>query len=334
MYYAVKYNIRLVKYRQLGKTGITVSTIGFGGWAIGGPVDLFGIPVGWDGVNDRESRAAIERALDLGITLFDTADVYGSGHSEELLGEVLSGKDCVIATKAGNTRKEGKGVKDFSEQHLRRQLESSLRRLNRETVDIFQLHNPPREIWEGDEVFSLLDQMKKEGKIRVRGVSISTMEEGIHLINSGKVDLLQVLFNILNQAPADQLVALAEKNNVPVLARVPLASGLLTGKYSRDHVFGENDNRRNYLTARRLVEVLTKVEKINALIQNSGYTMQQVALAFLLRFNVIPIPGAKTIRQLEQNLSAIDIQLEDALFHRIRREFASYNFFLRYKVHV
>ena len=330
----MKYNNGAVRYKQLGKSGIRVSELGLGCWAIGGPVDLFGIPVGWGPVDDRESESTIRRALELGVNLFDTADVYGSGHSEELLGKTLQGKDCIIATKAGNTRRDGKGVKEFSEAFIRTQLESSLRRLKRETVDVFQLHNPPPDVWQNDEVFSLLNKLKQEGKIRVAGVSISTMQEGIHLIQNRKVDLLQVLFNVLNQAAADQLLPLAEENEIGIVARVPLASGLLTGKFDRDHKFAADDNRQNYLTSRRLGETLDQVDRLRQMIHDSGYTLQQVALAFLLRFPVVPIPGARSVQQLEQNVSATNVDLPDDLFRTIRKQFSNFNFFLRHKVHV
>jgi aryl-alcohol dehydrogenase-like predicted oxidoreductase len=323
-----------VKYTQLGNTGISVSELGFGAWAIGGPVDLFGIPVGWGVVDEQESERAIHRAWELGVNFFDTADVYGSGHSEELLGRCLQGKTCIIATKVGNARKEGRPIKDFSEAHIRAQLERSLKRLKRETVDIYQLHNPPPEVWQSEEVFQLLHQLKQEGKIRAAGVSISTMEEGIHLIENRKVDLLQILFNVLNQAPADELIPLAKKSEAGLIARVPLASGLLTGKFRRSHHFPEDDNRKNYLTPRRLSEALERVDRLKQMVQDSGYTVQQVGLAFLLRFPVVPIPGAKTAAQVEQNMSATEVQLPDYLFDAIRAEFASYNFYLRHKVHV
>jgi aryl-alcohol dehydrogenase-like predicted oxidoreductase len=323
-----------VNYKQLGKTGIQVSQIGFGCWPIGGPVDLFGIPVGWEGVDDHESEGAIRRALELGVNFFDTADVYGSGHSEELLGKIVPATGCVIATKAGNARQDGKPIKDFSEPHIRTQLERSLKRLKRDSVDIFQLHNPPPDIWQRDEIFLLLQKLKAEGKIRVAGVSITSIEEGIYLIEKQKVDLLQVLFNILNQAPADQLLPLAEKNNIGIIARVPLASGLLTGKYTADHRFGKQDNRQNYLTPRRLAEALEKVDRLKQMIADSKYTIHQVALAFLFRFAVVPIPGAKTIAQLEENVAAMEVVLDEPLFKAIRKEFGAYNFYLRHKVHV
>jgi aryl-alcohol dehydrogenase-like predicted oxidoreductase len=323
-----------MEYRQLGKTGITVSEIGFGAWAIGGPVDLFGVPVGWGVVDDRESVAAIHRALDLGVNLFDTSDVYGRGHSEELLGQALARKECVIATKVGNTRKENTAVKDFSEAHIRKQLERSLRNLFRETIDIYQLHNPPPEIWNSDEVFSLLQKLKQEGKIRATGVSITSLAEGIHLIETKKVDVLQVLFNVLNQEPAKELLPLAEKKQVGILARVPLASGMLTGKFKPDHEFAKDDNRRNYLTRRRLTEALEKVEAFREIVQRTEYSMEQVALSFLIHHDVIPIPGAKTPEQVEKNVAATQITLDEKTIRNIENKLANYNFYLRYKPHV
>src|SRR5262245_17331559 len=136
-----------MKYRPLGNTGIEVSEIGFGAWAIGGPVDLFGMPIGWDAVNDADSIAAIERAMELGVNFFDTADVYGNGHSEELLGQCLKGKDCIIATKVGNAKDAHRPIKDFSEKHIRKSLEESLKRLNRDVIDLYQLHCPPAQVW-------------------------------------------------------------------------------------------------------------------------------------------------------------------------------------------
>jgi len=323
-----------MKYRQLGKTGIQVSEIGFGAWAIGGPYDVFGIPVGWGVVDDRESEAAIRRALDLGVNIFDTADVYGGGHSEELLGRSLAGKDSVIATKVGNARAEGRPVKDFSERHIRNQLERSLRLLRRDTIDVYQLHNPPPEVWKGDEVFTLLQKLKEEGKIRAAGVSITTMEEGIHLIDQHKIDALQVLFNLLNQEPAKELLPLAEKEQIGILARVPLASGMLTGKFQRDHQFPSDDNRKNYLTGRRLNEALEKVELLREIIRDTGFTLEQVSLSFLVQHNVIPIPGAKTSVQVERNVSAADVSLDETILHQIRKTLANYNFYLRFKPHV
>lgn len=325
-----------MKYRMLGKTGIRVSEIGFGGWAIGGTDDLFGMPIGWSNVDDRSSRAAIARAVDLGINFFDTADVYGDGHSEELLGDSLAGKQCVIATKVGNRRTETTAVKDFSSAHIRVSLESSLRRLKREIIDVYQFHNPPQEVLATDEPFRTLDALKQEGKIRARGVSVAHPADGVKLIRDKKVDALQVLFNILNQEPARELLPLAEQEGVGIIVRVPLASGLLTGKYREDHQFPPDDNRRNYLSVKRLKEVLGRVELLKAMVESSGYSLAQIALAFVRRFPgvTLPIPGAKSSDQVEQNASAADIVLSDDVFNAIHREFQNDNFYLRYKVHV
>ena len=325
-----------MKFRPLGNTGLKLSEIGFGAWAIGGPVDLFGIPVGWDGVDDRESKATISRAYELGVNFFDTADVYGSGHSEILIGDCLEGKDCIIATKVGNARTSERAYKDFSEKHIRQAIEGSLKRLKRDIIDIYQLHNPPPAVWQGNEVFDLLNRLKTEGRIRFSGVSISTMEEGIHLVENRKVDCLQVLFNVFNQEPAKRLLPLAEKAGVGVIVRVPLASGLLTGKFNPDHQFSKGDNRSNYLSRGRLHEAVQKTEKLKGWIRESGYTMTQVSLAFLLKFSSVtsPIPGAKNVTQVEQNVSSSDVTLDDALFDKIREEFSEYNFFLRYGVKI
>lgn len=325
-----------MKYRTLGKTGLQVSEIGFGAWAIGGPVDLFGIPIGWGQVDDKDSRAAIHRALELGINFFDTADVYGGGHSEDLIGECLAGKDAIIATKAGNRRSETGPVKDFSEKHIRASLEMSLRRLRRDSVDVYQFHNPPPAVLAAREPFHVLDSLKAEGKIRVRGVSVARPEEGVQLIREGKVDCIQVLFNILNQEPARELIPLAEKEGVGIIARVPLASGLLTGKFAANHQFPEDDNRRNYLGPKRMKEALGRVERLKSMIKDSGCSMPQAALAFLLKHPGVssPIPGAKTAAQVEQNASASGIAMSDELFNAIRREFQGYNFYLRHMVHV
>ena len=325
-----------MKYRLLGNTGIRVSEVGFGTWALGGPVDVFGIPVGWGAVDDNESKAALGRALDLGVNFFDTSNVYGNGHSEELLGECLAGKDCVIATKVGIARTETESVKDFSSKHIREAIEASLRRLKRDRVDLYQLHNPPPQVWQSNEVFDLLADLKREGKILASGVSTSTAEEGIHLCEKKKVDSLQILLNIFQQEPAEKLLDIAQKNGVGIVARVPLASGLLTGKFKPGHRFARDDNRSNYLNEQRMQEALLKLDRLKEMIAGTGYSLPQVALAFVLKFNAVSavIPGAKNVNQAQQNVSASDAELSAQLFESIRKEFADYNFFKRYRVRV
>lgn len=325
-----------MKYRQLGNSDIQVSEIGFGGWPIGGPVDLFGIPVGCGPVDDRQSLAALERARELGVTLYDTADSYGLGHSEELIGSCAALKDCVIATKVGNARTATGPIKLFSRDHIRKSIEQSLARLRHEAVDLYQLHNPPPEVWQADDVFETLQQLKSEGKIRLSGVSISTMEAGIHLIEAGKADCLQVLFNVFNQEPAKELLPLAEKHGIGIIARVPLASGLLSGKFTSDTQFAADDYRKNYLSPKRMREAIPKVERLKKIATDAGATPAQIALAFILKHTAVsaPIPGAKTPEQVEQNVSASNFTLTDDVFKTIRKEFSGYNFYLRYGVRI
>lgn len=325
-----------MKYRLLGSTGIRVSEVGFGAWAIGGPVDIFGLPVGWGVINDEESKAAILRALELGVNFFDTANVYGNGHSEEILGKCLEGTHAIIATKVGISRTEKQSVKDFSEKHVREALDASLRRLRRETVDVYQLHNPPPDVWKSDEIFTLLSKLKSEGKIRAAGVSTSTAEEGIHLIENKKVDSLQILLNVLQQEPAKKVLPLAEESGIGIVVRVPLASGLLTGKFQPGHQFARDDNRRNYLNEQRLAEALQKVERFQQMTQEIDRPLAQIALAFVLKFSAVScvIPGAKNPQQVDQNVSAAEVELDNHLFAQACSEFADYNFFQRYHVKV
>lgn len=325
-----------MKYRTLGNTGFRVSEIGFGAWAIGGAMDVFGMPVGWSKVTDAESIAAIERAIDLGINFFDTADVYGMGHSEELLGKTLKGKDCIIATKVGNRVDDTGARKDFSEKYIRDSIEGSLRRLNRESLDLYQLHNPDPGTYKKGEVFDAMNRLKEEGKIRAIGVSISNPKEGLDLIRNHKVDCLQVLFNILNQEPARELIPEAEKNGVGIIVRVPLASGLLTGKFRETDHFFSDDNRSNYLTPQRMKEALGKVERLKELTAEVELPLGVVSLAFLLRFAGVSclIPGAKNPQQVEQNASASGLQIPGDIIDSIREEFSGYNFYLRYNVRV
>lgn len=325
-----------MKYRTLGNTGFRVSEIGFGGWAIGGAMDVFGMPVGWSKVTDTESIAAIERAVDLGINFFDTADVYGMGHSEELLGKTLKGKDCIIATKVGNRVDSTGARKDFSGKYIRDSIEGSLRRLNRETIDVYQLHNPDPNTYKKGEVFAVMNRLKEEGKIRAVGVSISNPKEGLDLIRNHRPDCLQVLFNILNQEPANELIPEAEKYGVGIIVRVPLASGLLTGKFRETDHFFSDDNRSNYLTPQRMKEALAKVQRVKELTTEIQIPLSVVSLAFLLHFSGVSclIPGAKNPQQVNQNASASALQIRDDIFQAIREEFSGYNFYLRYNVRV
>jgi len=197
------------------------------------------------------------------------------------------------------------------------------------------LHNPPPEVWQNDEVFLLLQRLKSEGKIRLSGVSISGMDEGMELVRNHKVDCLQVLMNVFNQEPAQKLLPFAAEHGVAVIVRVPLASGLLTGKYALDHRFGTDDVRSNYLSPKRMNEMSEKISRFQEIIGGAENATRS-ALSFLLKFPAISvvIPGAKTAAQVQQNAEASRAGMEDRVFENLRAEFSGYNFFLRYHVRV
>ena len=259
-----------MEYRDLGKkTGIRVSAIGFGGWAIGGTAEASGTPFGWGHTFDDESLAAIRRARELGVTFFDTADSYGFGRSESLLGIVLSRyrKEVVIATKVGVVR-TGSGAlkKNFSRQHIFHAVDGSLKRLRTDYIDLYQMHNPTIDDLRHEEIQDAMERLQDAGKIRFWGVSVSTPEEGIEIMQRGWAHALQVLYNVLNQAPATVLFPTAKEKGYGIIARVPLASGLLTGKFRIDSVFPADDVRQNFLTPRRLQEALERVDEAKSII--------------------------------------------------------------------
>src|ERR1043166_8748712 len=256
-----------MQYRDLGRTGIRVSAIGFGGGGIGGAGQASGAPraagapgaagppLGWGRPGADESLAAIRRARDLGITFYETADSYGFGRSESLLGIVLSRRrnDVVIATKVGIVRTAaGEMRKDFSKQHIFNAVDGSLRRLRTDYIDLYQAHNPSIEELRREDIQEAMEMLQDAGKIRSWGVSISTPQEGMEIVERGWAHTIQVLYNILNQAPARELFPAAQAKGYGIIARVPLASGLLTGKFRPDSQFPADDVRQNFLTPRRL----------------------------------------------------------------------------------
>src|SRR5262249_9361130 len=231
---STEYNFRRMQYRELGRTGIRDGVIGFGAWAIGGATEASGAPLGWGKTSDDESLAAIRRARDLGVNFFDTADSYGFGRSESLLGIVLSRvrQDVVLATKVGVVRSSSGALrKDFSRQHIFHAVDGSLKRLRTDYIDLYQVHNPTLEQLRREEIEEAMEMLQDAGKIRFWGVSISTPEEGLEIVQRGWAHSLQVLYNVLNQAPARELFPLAKDKGYGIIARVPLASGLLTGKF-------------------------------------------------------------------------------------------------------
>ena len=326
-------------YRKLGNTGMTVSEIGFGGWAIGGAADAGGTPLGWGRTSDDESLAAIRRARELGVTFFDTADAYGFGRSESLLGIVLSRRrqDVVIATKVGVVRDaEGRVGKDFSRTHISHAVDGSLKRLRTDYIDLYQLHNPTLDELRRDDLHEAMDRLQEVGKIRFWGVSVTTPEEGLEIVRQGWGYTLQVLYNVLNQAPADELFPLAKEKGYGIIARVPLASGLLSGKFRQDTVFPKDDVRQNFLTPKRLEEVMPRVDEAKSIIGGTARSLAEGALRFTLANDAVStaIPGAKNARQVEMNVSADEVRIPQDVVDKLRSRLGSYNFYHRHGIRI
>lgn len=326
-----------MQYRDLGRTGIRVSAIGFGGWAIGGKTEASGTPFGWGHTFDDESLAAIRRARELGVTFFDTADSYGFGRSESLLGIVLSRyrQEVVIATKVGVVRtSSGELRKNFSRQHIFHAVDGSLKRLRSDYIDLYQMHNPTLEELARSEIQDAMERLQDAGKIRFWGISVSTPEEGLEIVRRGWGHALQVLYNVLNQAPANELFPAAREKGYGIIARVPLASGLLTGKFRLDSVFPADDVRQNFLTPRRLQEALERVDEVKSILGKTSRSLAEGALRFVLANDAVSttIPGAKSPRQVEMNVAASDASIPADVTDKLRARLGQFNFYQRHGI--
>ena len=298
-----------MRMRRLGRTGLQVSEIGFGGWAIGGN--------GWGNsygeTDDAVSKTAIRRALELGVTLFDTADVYGQGHSEALLGEVLTeweGPPPVVVTKGGINfyRQDGTLEPDWTPLALAHAVQQSLIRLRREALDVFLLMNPPVKDLERFRVWETLDALRRAGKIKFYGVSVAEPEDGIWLLrNSLPIDVLEVGYSLFYQGATTELLPLARKRKVGVLAREPLANGFLAAKYSPDALFPEGDIRVS-LPSEYVTAMAQTAAQLDFLRRDGVRTAAQAALRFVLDDPAVSsvVVGAKTVEQVEENVGAAD----------------------------
>ena len=299
-----------MKYRQLGNSELKVSEISFGTWGIGGD---------WGNSNDEDALTAIDRAIELGVNFFDTADVYGSGRSEELLRKATKGREdkIYIASKfcrAGDIHDPA----TYSEESVRKFCEASLKRLGRERIDLYQIHCPPLEILKNTNVFDVLDKLQQEGKIRQYGVSVETVEEGLFCLTNPNVSALQVIFNLFRQKPLEKLFPKAKEQGVGILARVPLASGLLTGKFTADTQFAKEDHRNFNANGEQFnvgetfagLEFKKGVELSEQLswIADGRGSLASAALRWILDQEAVTcaIPGFKNVRQVEQNLAALE----------------------------
>ena len=300
-----------MRYRTLGRTGWNVSTVSFGAWAIGGS---------WGTVDEGEAMQALNRALDLGINLFDTADVYGDGRSERLIGELRRSRKepFYVATKAGQ-RLETHTVDSYSGTNLAAFVDRSLENLGVDAIDLLQLHSPPTDVYYRPEVFGALEDLVRAGKVRHCGVSVNRVEEGLKAIEYPIIQSVQIIYNIFRQRPADLFLSEARRRGVGVLARLPLSSGLLTGKLGKDTRFASNDHRAynrqgeafdrgetfsgvDYDIALEAVRALTPLVAPPA-------TMARWALRWILMNDAVTcvIPGGKRAAQVEDNAGAAEL---------------------------
>lgn len=320
-----------MEYRELGRTGWKVSALSFGAWAIGGA---------WGKVDDDESFAALNCAVDMGVNFIDTADVYGDGRSERLVARLLKERKepILVATKAGR-RLEPHIASGYNRENLTAFVEQSLVNLETETIDLLQLHCPPTEVYYMPETFGILDDLVQQGKLRYYGVSVEKVEEALKAIEYPNVQTVQIIFNIFRQRPRDMFFAEAKRKKVGILARVPLASGLLTGKITQQSTFAPDDHRnfnrqgesfdRGETFAGVPFDVgLQAVEELRSILP-TGMSMAQFALRWILMFDAVScaIPGAKRPDQVRDNFAAVDLPPIDPavmnqvneIYHRLVR---------------
>jgi aryl-alcohol dehydrogenase-like predicted oxidoreductase len=298
-------------YRSLGRTGFSVSTISFGAWAVGGT---------WGQVDDKESLAALHRAVDCGVNFFDTADVYGDGRSERLIATLRRERrePIVVATKAGR-RLSPHVATGYNRENLTAFVERSLQNLATEAIDLLQLHCPPTDVYYAPEVFGVLDELVRAGKIRFYGVSVERVEEALKAIEFENVQSIQIIYNVFRQRPADLLFRRAIERRVGILARLPLSSGLLAGKMTRQSHFEPDDHRafnRNGEAFDRgetfsgidFETALSAVDELRSLVL-PGVPMATWALRWILMQEAVTcaIPGAKRPAQVEENCAAADL---------------------------
>ncbi|HKZ25271.1 MAG TPA: aldo/keto reductase [Acidimicrobiia bacterium] len=303
-----------MEYRRLGSTGLEISAIGFGGWPIGGS---------WGTVTEDDAMDALHAAVDAGVTFFDTADRYGDGRSEQLVGRLRRDRPdaaMIVATKVGR-RLDPHVADGYTAVNLEAFVDRSLSNLGMEQVDLLQLHSPPTAVYYRPEVFSALDSLVAKGKIRHYGASVKTVEEALKAIEFPGVASIQILFNLFRQRPAGLFFGQATRRNVGIIVRVPLASGLLSGRMTRTTVFETDDHRRAHRDGTPLVDPgetfagvdfetgLAAVDELRPLVP-AGASLAQFALRWILMHDAVStvIPGIKTAEQARQNAAAADLE--------------------------
>lgn len=313
-----------MQYRELGRTGWKVSTVSFGAWAIGGS---------WGNVDDNESLAALHRSIDRGVNFIDTADGYGDGRSERLIAQLRKDRSetIYVATKIGR-RLDPHVASGYTRGNLTSFVERSLKNLDTEAIDLLQLHCPPTEIFYMPEIFGVLDDLVKAGKLRYYGASVEKVEEALKAIEYPNVQTVQIIFNIFRQRPAELFFHEATRRKIGILARIPLASGLLTGKLHSKSTFeaddhrafnrhGESFDRGETFSGVDYETGLKAVEELRSLVP-AGWSMSQFALRWILMFDAVTctIPGARNPAQAEDNVRAADLPaLDDSTMQRVRQ---------------
>ena len=313
-----------MRYRNLGETGMRVSEISLGTWAFGGD---------WGTVGEDDAYAALNRAVELGVNFLDTADVYGDGRSERLIGRLLKDRpndEILVATKAGR-RLDPHTSEGYDHKNLSAFVERSLDNLGVEALDLLQLHCPPSETYRRDSTFEALDRLKEAGKLKNYGVSVEKVEEARMALDYPGVATVQIIFNIFRQKPAEEFFPLAEERGVGILARVPLASGLLSGKMSADRAFSEDDHRNfnrdgeafdrgETFSGVDFETGLEAVEELRVLVPEDN-TLAQFALRWILMHPAVScaIPGGKNPSQVEDNVAAVEIPpLDEGTMERVK----------------
>jgi len=319
-----------MKYRKLGRSGMKISEVSFGAWAIGGSE--------WGNTDDTESLKALYKAAENGVNFFDTADIYGMGRSEKLIAQFKKdiGKEIFIATKAG--RKLSPHVPEgYNEKNIRGYVEESLKNLETDCLDLLQLHCPPTQVYYQPETFDALEKLVEEGKLRNYGVSVEKVEEALKAIEFPGVKTVQIIFNMFRHRPMELFFKEAEKREIGIIVRVPLASGMLTGKITKDRVFEKTDHRLynregeafdkgETFAGVNFDKGLEAVEELKRIVPD-GMTMAQFALKWILMAPQVSciIPGAKTEFQAEQNTAASDMpELNKEIMKKISEIYDKY----------
>ena len=305
-----------MNFRKFGNTELVVSEIGFGAWAIGGGAMIGNTPIGWGEANDETSKEAIYKSLEAGINFFDTADIYGLGHSEELIGNIIGErKDVIIASKAGNVSRDGVFTTDYSREHILQACEASLKRLKREAIDYYQLHSARIADLQRGECIEAMQQLKQEGKIRYWGLSLSTFEPGPeaeYLLSRQLANGFQLVLNIINRISIP-LMKDASTAGYGIIARMPLQFGLLSGKFGSQTNFPDNDHRKRRLPKAIIEEFTSRQSTLMLLSRKYDITLAQLALSWLLSYTEVStvIPGIRTAEQALLNTGGVKVLSRD-----------------------